>query len=403
MVLRRSKGRATPEGSVEIVATGVGGVLVQGTPADVAAYVEQLTGAAASSGGRWYRVAVDGAAAVGNVAALAGTGREYVQFSPKALAALKEHGEIAADNGFFRSFVRDGKGHFAANLDWKQINTGPEQLLAVQSIAAQMAIQAAIKDLTAAVERVENKVDKLLKLVRSERLGSAIGDRATLQQLLDRVRRDGRITATDWSTIDWLGAQLARDAEALRSYVRSEIADLDAAPFVRPRSSELKELTEELLRESLALLIVTEANALMWHELRLANVATFEPDAYAGALEDARSHLEAFRAADQALVDSLSAAAAQLLQPTGFEGFTPLERRRLRTRADDLGEIIEWFANQRHLDTEPLEVLLPGLRESSAKARAVVTDGARFTQAAISRSVDRLRDRTSGAEPTERD
>ncbi len=84
----------------------------------------------------------------------------------------REHGAIPIEDGFFRSFVRSGplrNSPFAGHLDWKPVELGPEQALAMQTMVVYLALRAAINDLTAAVERVEGKLDKLVTLARAER------------------------------------------------------------------------------------------------------------------------------------------------------------------------------------------------------------------------------------------
>ena len=218
-----------------------------------------------------------------------------------------------------------------------------------------------------------------------------MGDRLTLEPLVEHTRKHGRITMTDWSTVGSLGAQIARDIEALRAYVHREVADLESRPFVRTRSSELKELTDELLRESLALLVVVEQNYMMWQEVRLAHVATHEPEALAVTIGDARAQLDSVAQAEQLLIDGLLSAAQELLRPTGYEGFLPLERRRLRKRGDEINELVGWFAEQRHLDAEDFVAEYPTLRESAREARRTVEKRAKAATGAIGSGVGQLR------------
>lgn len=90
----------------------------------------------------------------------------------------------------------------------------PTASLAAQTMLATLALRHAIHDLAAAVERVEGKVDKLVTLARTERIGHAAGDRRTIEALVERVRSQGRISSTDWSTVASLGPLIARDIEA---------------------------------------------------------------------------------------------------------------------------------------------------------------------------------------------
>ncbi len=171
------RGRGETSESVEVVVAG-NGIVVQGDPSAVTAFVDAAMDVVPSTRPR--RVLADGLAVAGSVAAFRQTYREYFEFSPRALALLKEHGAIPTEDGYFRSFVRSGpKGNspFAGHLDWRQIDLGPEQALAVQTAVATLALRAAIAEVAEAVERVEGKVDTLVSLARAERLGHVLGDR----------------------------------------------------------------------------------------------------------------------------------------------------------------------------------------------------------------------------------
>lgn len=339
-------------------------------------YVDRVTGLVSSSSTK--RILADGLAVAGNVAALARTHREYFEFSPRALELLREHGAIPTKDGFNRSFVRSGSAGnspFAGNLDWKTVSLGPEQALAAQTMLATLALRAAIQDLAAAVERVEGKVDKLVTLARTERIGHAAGDRRTIEALVERVRSQGRISSTDWSTVASLGPLIARDIEALRAYVVQEIADIEDVSSAHQRSAELEELTHDLIKESLALLIIAEQNFVLWQELRVAHVATHERKRLRETVDDVGERLASLAEADQTLLNALHQATSTLVNPSGFEGFNPIARRRLREHGASLDETMTWFARQRLLDRSPLEIELPTLRESIGNAYGAVTSG----------------------------
>lgn len=396
----RKRNRIDESTSVELVVAGTG-VLVQGSPSAVMAYVDQINALVSSSTSK--RVLADGLAVAGSVATLVSTHREYFEFSPRAMELLRQHGAIPTKDGFNRSFVRSGtagNSPFAGHLDWKPIPLGPEQALAAQTMLAALALRAAIQDVAAAVERVEGKVDKLVTLARAERVGHAVGDRRTLQALVDQVRSQGCISSTDWSTVASLGPLIARDIEALRAYAQREISDIDDVTFAHQRSAELKELTNDLIKESLALLIIAEQNYVLWQELRIAHVATFERKRLNETVDDVRARLAALTEADQALLDSLQQATTKLLNPSGFEGFNPITRRRLHEHGVNLDETMAWFARERLLDRSALEIELPTLRESLDNARTAFADGLDTTRTTI-RSLASKRSDDQPDEPNE--
>ncbi|MEQ1698711.1 MAG: hypothetical protein ABMA25_01310 [Ilumatobacteraceae bacterium] len=363
---------------MEVYSSGRG-LVVSGSTSDVTAFIDQMVAITRESGGRSRHMVVNSLQVGANALAYRQTHREYFEFSARALKLLKEHGAIATDDGFFRSFVRKG-AHFAGNLDWKKVDLSPEQALSMQAAAGQMALKAAIKEVTAAIERVEGKVDQLVRSAQAERLGSVLGDRATLHPLAERVRATGEISATDWSTVSTLGSQIARDIETLRAYVMKRLDAVESGSFVRSRADEAEELAEDLMRESIALLVVAEQNYVLWQELRLANGLNRERSAVANLTHDIQAQLTALAAVDQRLVDRLAEVIRQLTEPTGFEGLAPLGKRKLLGHAAELEKVAAWFVDQRHLDLVASEaVSYPSLAESLGKVGDHVAAAARST------------------------
>lgn len=250
----------TAEAAELVLVTEQDGLIVSGPAKDVERLVADLSrlgGAGVTRSGLAPVAAVaDAAGIVASVGAVAASSCEYVRLTGRSLALLQEHGAVPArEGGAFRSFVfNDGK--FAGNLDWSAVSLGPERALAIQSAALGLALRTAIKQVEQAVERVEGKVERIAKLVRAERLGTAIGNHRTLSALAARVRSDQSISATDWSSVAGLGPAIVEDIEALRAYVRSELAEAKGGWRARGRADDALELLEEdLVVESLGLLV----------------------------------------------------------------------------------------------------------------------------------------------------
>lgn len=96
-------------GPVEIF-TSESGMIVEGSPTAVSAFVDQMLYATKEVGGRSRHFVADGVQIGANIAAFRQTHREYFEFSDRAHRLLKEHGAIPTKDGnFFRSMVHDGK------------------------------------------------------------------------------------------------------------------------------------------------------------------------------------------------------------------------------------------------------------------------------------------------------
>lgn len=266
--------------------------------------------------------------------------------------------------------------------------------MSLQAAAGQLALRAAIKEVTVALERIEGKVDKLAQLAEAERLGAVVADRATLQPLVDRARSSGKLSATDWAPVASLGPWIARDIESLRAYILRQLREVKDSTLVRIRAGEAEDLADQLLRESVALLVVAEQNYALWQELRLAHAVNHETGAVAAVTADIQQQLAALTAADQGLVDLLQDVADRLSEPTGYEGLAPLQKRRLRKHVGQLDEMSRWFCDQRHLDDRPSDrPELAGMSESLRKVGGTIADAARGASRAIADGADRIRDR----------
>ncbi len=394
----KRKGASADSSSVELV-TMDGGVLVQGSPTAVTAVVDQMLETTAQAGRRSRLHFADALMGVATTVAFRQSHREYIEFSGRARALLTQRGVIPTDDGYYRSFVRLG-GQFAGNLDWKPVSLVPEQALVLQTAVAQLALRAAIRDVVTAIERVEGKVDRLVELARAERLGAAQGDYLTLRPLVEQARSRGEISRTDWSTVAALGPLISRDIESLRVYVHRQLKDVKRSPLARIRAGAAEELADELLKESVALLVLVEQNYAWWQALRLAHAATHEPAVLQRTGGDIRHQLAVLTAADQRLLNALNEAIGLLLAPTGFEGFAPLQKRRLCEYGLELAEVAAWFSDQRHLDLEigePAEY--PDLIESLEKAGRTIAIGAGVTTKVIAeRMEDVFRRRRAGGD-----
>ena len=368
------------------------GVLLRGGTDEVALAVAEFTRIAGGSGARSVSPADIGAGA-GAAFGFYKTHQQYFQFSPRALALLKEHGALPAGDGQYRrSFVLDAAKKFAGNLDWKKVDIGPEQALSIQTAAATLALRAAIKDVVAAIERVEGKVDELVKLARAERLGSVVGDRRTLESAVDLLDKTGTITTTDWTAIGPLGPEIARDIERLRAHITLKLADVKSGPLARTRVDGAEELSEQLLRESMALLVVAEHNYGLWQQLRMAHVRVHEPPQMAAVVASVQQAIEGHYVADQSLLDKIAAATELLTAPTGFEGFEPIQRRRLSKLGLELDQTLRWFADQRNLDLGTSdEIQYADLGSSIAKTSKIAGSTLQSASKALGRGIDRAR------------
>lgn len=356
MRLRRAEEVPSADGA--LVVFDPGGVLVTGNEHAVAQTVEQLK--AIGQGGR--------SAFSGNLADLVAAGStikdlvaqhgEYLRLTDRSLALLREHGPSGSGTGVgtIWGFVRDKKG-FAGNLDFSRVPIGPEQALALQTAGATLALRAAIHQIEVALERVESKIDELRDMLHAEQIGDVLGTRAMLRPLVERIRDEGQLSETDWSAVDSIGKDAARDVEKLRAHLRTQLRKVKQGWRTGQRADTAADLieTDGLLRETLALLALAEENVGLWQQIRIFHVQLAEPEHLAYTISDAQTFLRDSTREDQLLLGELRSVAAAVTEPRPLDGLAPWQHRELAAARTDLQDLCDWFADQRSLDLTPLD------------------------------------------------
>jgi hypothetical protein len=290
---------------------------------------------------------------------------QYVRHTPHSAALLQEFGAIPNGAGGYRSFVRNATG-IEGNLDWELMSAGPERALAFQTAAVGLALRTAVRNVELAVERVEDKLDQVIALLRAERLGSVLGDRRTLDGLIAHLDAGDPLTSADWSSVATLGPAITRDLEKLRAYLRTQLEEVDGSWRPRQRANAAgRLLAEGMLSETLALLVVGEHNFSQWQHLRLHRIANDEPARLEAAVRQAKVAMHDHLAEDQQLLEQFHQSQATILDPLALDGLAPLQTRALRRAENELDQLTNWFAEQRLLDFEPASPRArPGLRSS---------------------------------------
>ena len=92
---------------------------------------------------------------------------------------------LAAGNGYSHMTVRDQQSRFAGQMQWAPAELVGHQALALQTMATSAALMLAIREVSAAVEAVESKVDDVLALAEAQHVGDVLGRYKFLRQTLD--------------------------------------------------------------------------------------------------------------------------------------------------------------------------------------------------------------------------
>ncbi len=333
------------------------GLLLSGPTAAVAEIVDRLQRIGGSALVASPVVPTEALAVFATGFADGATSSQYIRHTASSRQLLEQHGAIPTGDGSFRSLVHDGR-HIAGNLDWEVVSASPERALAFQSAAIGLALRTAVKNVEVAVERVEDKIDHVIAMLRSERLGSVLGDRRTLDALVSHLDAGDALTAADWSSVAALGPAITRDLEKLRAHLRTQLEEAESSWRPRQRAKAADQLlAEEMLSETMALLLVAEHNFSQWQQLRVRRIANDEPEHLEAAVRQAQTAMREHLDQDQAFLEQFLRAQAHLLQPKAIDVLAPFQSRALGRAEDELGALAKWFAEQRLLEFEAVDRL----------------------------------------------
>ena len=229
---------AHEEGEI-VVSMQPEGMLIGGDPESVDDYLQRIQRSAG------YAAEVVGLdkASLGNATGLAagaasllGQSAKFVQLHPDSLKAAQKGSLIPGTDGFFRMMTRGADKKFTQQLQWKPTDVNPARLMSAQMIAVQVALKTAISEVEDAVQRVEDKVEEVLRLAQANRSGDVLGDRASLERMVAYLEKHGSFSDADWDWISTIGPGLNRTVEQLRQHAIGTLKTFDAGKPIQDRA-----------------------------------------------------------------------------------------------------------------------------------------------------------------------
>lgn len=378
---------ALPMGEVT-VAVQPEGLLVEGDPADVDAYIARLRDLAGqpvtearidkAGGGRAFGLGA-------NALSLSQQSGKFVQLSPESMKALSIGRKIPGNNGFYRMMTRGADGKFLQQLQWKPTSVTPQRLLGVQMIAVQIALTSAIAQVDESVQRVEGKVEAVLKLAEAQRAGDIIGHHHTVDRLVRYLANHGSLPDALWDSIAALGPKLEATVEQLRNHVTRTLSTVPPDGSVAERAKALHRAAQEnKVAETLDLLIVAEESLYKWQRLLVARVAATEPEHHAQVIDDSRQLLSRHLIEDGKLYQAAKSVIDNAARRTESDGMRYRAVRRLTDDRDALRQALDDFARARRRQAEAwddLAVPTPLKAVSAAADKALEGTGRALTGA----------------------
>lgn len=382
------------------------GVLVAGDPTDIEAYVERIRGLAGNA------VDVIGAdkASLGNAAGLAagaasflGQSAKFVQLHPDSVKAIQKGQLIPGTDGFYRMMTRGADKKFVSQLQWKQANLTPTRMMSLQMVAVQLALRTAIAEVEQSVQRVEGKVEEVLRLAHANRAGDVLGDRVTIDRMVAYLDKHGSFSDADWDAIATIGPSLNRTVEQLRHHGDRTLKSFDPTKPIQDRAEFIVRAVEgNQLGETLSLLVVAQESLYKWQRLRLARVEATQPEHLQQVLDDARDMLTRQLAEDGALFqrarDILDAVAkTEAIDGFRFWSVQGLERDLPLLRADldrfakaRRAQLAEWQEFKAPTAREAASAAIDMASETATAALNAASNTATLALGAASEGIDRL-------------
>ncbi|WP_418016821.1 hypothetical protein [Mycolicibacterium fortuitum] len=125
---------------------------------------------------------------------------------------------------------------FVSQLQWKQANITPTRMMSLQMVAVQLALKTAIAEVEASVERVEGKVEEVLRLAHANRSRDVLGDRVTINRMVAYLDRHGSFSDADWDSIAGIGPALNRTVEQFRHHADRTLRSFDPSKSIQDRA-----------------------------------------------------------------------------------------------------------------------------------------------------------------------
>lgn len=382
------------------------GLLVVGDPAEIDTYIERIR----SLAGNTVDVIDADKASVGNAAGLAagaaaflGQSAKFVQLHPDSVKAIRKGQLIPGSDGFYRMMTRGADKKFVSQLQWKQANLNPTRMMSLQMVAVQLALKTAIAEVEQSVQRVEGKVEEVLRLAHANRSGDVLGDRVTIDRMVTYLEKNGSFSDADWDAIAAIGPSLNRTVEQLRHHADRTLKSFDPTKPIQDRAEFIVRAVEgNQLGETLGLLVVAQESLFKWQRLRLARVEATQPEHLQQVLDDARDLLARQLAEDGSLFQRAREILDAVAKTEALDGFRfwsvqGLERALPLLRADldrfagaRRAQSVEWQEFKAPSPREAASAAIDMASETATAAWNVAGDTASLALGAASEGIDRL-------------
>jgi hypothetical protein len=264
-------------------------------------------------------------------------------------------------------WVTRNKGKYASNVPASAM-TGP---LGPELVALQVALEAAVQEILAAVADVQDTVDEILRLASAQRAGDVYGRRRLLQRVHDELRAGNQLTDTDWSSVAGMGPDLEVGVEALRQYANLLVNELADRRSADDRAEALRKLNEtNRLGSALRLLVAAEQSFYLWQLIRIRRVQLAESNYLEQTMTSARAAVAQHHSLDSELSRAARTHLTSYARLSLSEFHRTVSGRKLQREVAPLQAQLDEFAAARGLQADRWETITnPGVRDAITAIR----------------------------------
>ena len=265
-------------------------------------------------------------------------------------------------------------------------------MMSLQMVAVQLALKTAIAEVEESVQRVEGKVEEVLRLAHANRSGDVLGDRVTIDRMVAYLDRHGSFSDADWDSIAGIGPALNRTVEQLRHHADRTLRSFDPTRPIQDRADFIVKAVEgDQLGETLSLLVVAQESLFKWQRLRLARVEATQPEHLQQVLDDARDLLARQLVEDDALFQRAKEILEAVARTEAIDGFRFWSVQGLQRDLPLLRADLDRFAKARRAHMQEWQDFkAPTPMEAASAALDRVSDTATLALGAASEGIDRL-------------
>lgn len=370
---------------------GEDGILLMGSPDLLSAFDDefQLTGNPLSS-----KTMSRLGNALGGVAELQGQSGRWLKLDSESARFLQDRGikDVAAGVVRRKDFTELGNGgQIVKHLHFEAAGLlTPAAPAALAAMASQAAVEAALEDIQEYLEKINEKLDQLLKQKKVETLGRLGGVTLTIYEAEAVYGETGTVSTVNWSKVQTISLELkSMQAEAL-SKLKSIAEDFEQHTKNVGKIAGALSQAQEDVSFWLGVLARTLELDERAYLLEFAHVADHIPD----QLEAHRQGIRIARTErGQLIANSLRAIASLTTAAAGMSNFSrfssPFDAKRVIRRVNDINQAIGEFA--RYVDLETSDIGLLDYTPWRHSAKGVVDDAASLLGSVGSEAVGRVK------------